>query len=91
MMFPRGFAAVARRSLRQGTRNPVGLMLWMLNRRHHEAAEHALDRAEAAGDSRSEGACFVCSRVGPVFGYGGQWFCETHRDEQEAFDGRVSL
>ena len=43
--FPRGFEVVARRALQQATRNPIGLMLWMLGRQHHEAAERALERA----------------------------------------------
>jgi hypothetical protein len=86
----RGFEVVARRALRQGTRNPVGLMLWMLDRRHHEAAERALDRAET-DEPKQQGECFVCSLVGEVFPYAGQWFCATHRDEQQAFDGSVAL
>jgi hypothetical protein len=88
--FPRGFEVVARRAFKQGTRNPVGLLLWMLDRHHHEAAERALDRAEA-DEPKQQGQCFVCSVVGEVFAYAGQWFCATHRDQQKAFDGSVAL
>jgi len=88
--FPRGFEVVARRAYKQGTRNPVGLLVWMLDRRHHEAAQRSLDRADAAPRAR-EGNCFVCSAVGQVFGYAGQWWCRQHLDEQQAFDGEVSF
>jgi hypothetical protein len=88
-MHPRGFEVVARRAFKQATRNPIGLLLWMLDRRHHEAADRAFDHAEAPNPS--EGTCFVCSVVGEVFSYAGQWFCEQHRDEQRAFDGGAAL
>jgi hypothetical protein len=87
---PRGFEVVVRRAFKQATRNPVGLMLWMLDRRHHEAAERAIERSHLE-EPNAEGRCFVCSEVGPVFAYAGQWFCERHRDEQHAFDGGVAL
>ncbi len=84
------FEVVARRAFTQATPNPVGLLLWMLDRRHHEAAELALERAESLGESQN-GKCYVCEAEGRVFAYAGQWFCETHRDEQEAFYGAVRL
>jgi hypothetical protein len=87
---PRGFEVVARRAFKQATRNPIGLLLWMLDRRHHEAADRALDRV-AAAEPKQQGECFVCSTAGEVFSYAGQWFCAQHRDEQEAFDGGVTL
>jgi hypothetical protein len=88
--YPRGFEVVARRAFNQATRNPVGLLLWMLDRHHHEAADRALDRA-AAVEPKQQGECFVCSTAGEVFSYAGQWFCAQHRDEQEVFDGGVTL
>jgi hypothetical protein len=87
---PRGFEVVARRAFKQATRNPIGLLLWMLDRRHHEAAERAIERSQL-DEPKTEGRCFVCSEIGPVFAYAGQWFCAKHRDEQQAFDGGAAL
>jgi hypothetical protein len=42
---PRGFEIVARRAQTQAKSNAIGLMLWMVDRRHHEAAERQLARA----------------------------------------------
>jgi hypothetical protein len=52
---PRGFEVVVRRAFKQATRNPVGLMLWMVDRRHHEAAERAIDRSQLE-EPKAEGA-----------------------------------
>jgi hypothetical protein len=90
LAFPRGFEVVARRAFQQARTNAVGLMLWMVERRHHEAAERAMERASMA-DPIQDGECFVCSTHGEVFPFAGQWFCERHRDEQRAFDGTMSL
>jgi hypothetical protein len=88
---PHGFAVVAGRARKQARSNAVGLLLWMIDRRHHEAAEQAIARAEYGPELRPDGTCFVCSHVGEVLAYAGQWFCGQHIDEQRAFDGDVSL
>lgn len=84
---PRGFAAVADRALREG-RNPIGLLVWMVERRHHERLEAALSRQNSTLAERR--ACFVCGAEGELE-YAGQHWCEEHLAEQRSFDAEVAL
>jgi hypothetical protein len=87
-LYPLGFEIVVHRAKRQATKNSVGLMLWMIDRGHHTAAELALERTPVR-EEPLEGSCFVCEAGGEVFAFGGQLFCRRHRDDQERFDATV--
>jgi hypothetical protein len=48
--FPRGFKIVARRSIQEADRNPIGLLLWSLKRNQHTKAQLAAERADERAD-----------------------------------------
>ena len=48
--YPRGFAIVARRALQEADRNPIGLLLWSIDRNQHKKAQLAAERADAIED-----------------------------------------
>jgi hypothetical protein len=47
---PRGFALVVRRAIQEADRNPIGLLLWALNRNEHKKAQLAAERGDALED-----------------------------------------
>jgi hypothetical protein len=48
--FPRGFKRVAQRAVQESTRNPIGLLLWALNRNEHRKAQLAAERSDGIED-----------------------------------------
>ena len=48
--YPRGFALVARRALQEADRNPIGLLLWSIDRNQHKKAQLAAERADGIED-----------------------------------------
>jgi hypothetical protein len=48
--YPRGFAKVARRALQEADRNPIGLLLWSLDRNQHKKAQLAAERQDEIED-----------------------------------------
>jgi hypothetical protein len=48
--YPRGFAIVARRALQEADRNPIGLLLWSLDRNQHKKAQLAAERQDGVED-----------------------------------------
>jgi hypothetical protein len=41
---PRGFGIVADRAIEEGRKNPIGLLIWMVERGQHRKAERAAQR-----------------------------------------------
>jgi hypothetical protein len=48
--FPRGFALVVRRAIQEAERNPIGLLLWALERNEHRKAQLAAERPDGIED-----------------------------------------
>lgn len=48
--YPRGFAIAARRALQEADRNPIGLLLWSLDRNQHVKAQLAAERQDGVED-----------------------------------------
>lgn len=50
LAYPRGFAIVTRRALHEADRNPIGLLLWSIDRNQHKKAQRAAELTDDADD-----------------------------------------